>query len=624
MFRQPRTFATFLASISLLSVPLQLCHGSISKRQPWPENANRENQKRDEKAQVLSEQESAILLLRSIIDQANSPEDIQAEASTISGAASLIWSRDQEYARDSFRRTTGTLIQQYETTASDTKSSRNRSKLKELGEGITIFIKALGRRDSSLAMSMLKRYQSARTKALSDSASHRSTSEKLEIAREGLDVDTKESAALAATILRSGSVVPSSFPQFLYDVRNRDAQLADELYRIVLSLVSNGSRYNSRDLLLLGAYPFRERVIIVPAVGPPTENAKQISIGIMTFPLSAPSNDPDLSLAREYASSASAHLFRTIPADNAQPAGLAQSFFLAAKLSGYVNRLGLGDRAVWSGLRSNLEAKARVSGIDESNLQYLAGYADRMASDQIAFLFDNGASLFEKAKKASDVNQRTDFLARGITEMIQNGSFDEAEKKIEAVEDEKVRTQLSDYLNIKVGQGLIRAGDWPAVILSSDRISDPHLRALLLLECATTLSRDVKSKKNRKLSTELWAKTIEALSKLTDQTAKASGLLVAASAVGTLDRHWSIRVLSDAITEINNAKDYKGHSYRIDLSIMSVHLTLGLADSDLETSFTSLARNNWLDTVALIEQMSAKSLRRRAQLGACRAILSSS
>ena len=146
---------------------------------------------------------------------------------------------------------------------------------------------------------------------------------------------------------------------------------------------------------------------------------------------------------------------------------------------------------------------------------------------------------------------------------------------------------------------------------NSDKISDPHLRALLLLECATTVSRDLKSKKKRKLSTELWLKTIESLSRLTNRTAKASGLLVAASAVANLDRHWSIRVLSDAITEINNAKDYKGHSYRVDLSIMSVILVLDLANSDLETSFTSLARNNWLATVALIEQVSTKSLRHR-------------
>ena len=427
---------------------------ALSTKDRLGQKGNQDDQKREEKSQVPSEQENAILLLRSIIDQANSPEDIQAEASTISGAASLLWTRDEDYARDSFRRAIDILIQQFETTASDSESLRNRSTLKELGRGITIFTKALGRRDSLLALSMLKRYQSARTKALSDSASERSISEKLEIAREGLDGDAKESAALAATILRSASVVPSSFPQFLYDLRNRDAHTADELYRIVLSLVTNGSRYSSRDLLLLGAYPFRERAIIVPAVGPPTENAKGISIGIMTSPLSSPSNDPDLSLAREYVSSASSHLFRNIPADNAQPAGLAQSFYLAAKLSGYVDRLGLGDRAVWSGLRSNLEAKARLSGIDESDLQYLAGYAGRVASDQIAFLFDDGASLFEKATKAPDLKQRTDFLARGITEMIQNGSFEEAEKKIEAVEDEIVRRQLSDYLNLKVGHSI--------------------------------------------------------------------------------------------------------------------------------------------------------------------------
>lgn len=619
MIRSAKTFTSCLVTICVLGVPLQLCRGS---NETGPVNgSNREGHTREEKKQATPDEESAMWFLRSLIDQAHSPEEIQAQAAIISGAATLIWRRDEDYARESFKRVIDVLIQDYESTISDAKlSARDRARLKPLSAGISILIKGLGRRDAPLALSMLKRFQGVRTTALGDSVGAKTQNEKLEVIREGIEADPGESAALAAKLLSSG--VPSSFPQFLYDLRARDAQAADNLYRIAVSLISSGAPYTSNSVNILGAYPFRERAVIVPAVGPGSDNAKSVSIGIMTSALSPPLGDPDLGLAREYVSAAALYLSRTANAGITTPSSLAQSFYLAAKVSCYVNRLGLGDRAAWNGLRSTLEVMTRNTGVDDSNLKYLAGYAERVANDQVAFLFDNGASLFEKARQTSDLTERTDLLARGVKEMIQSGSLGDAEKKILGIEDDTVKVQLFDYLNIKVGEALIDVKDWPGVTNRADKISNPNLRALLLLECARAVSKNLKGRGNRQLAVRLWSKTVEALSKVTDQNVRASGLLVVASAIGPLDADWSIRVLGDAIDEINKAKDYEGGEVRVNLSIVSIRLTLALADSDLETSFQGIARKNWLGTIALVEHVSPKLLRYRAQLGACRAVLS--
>lgn len=607
---------TFLICLFISSL-----HGCLRPNVIAQEVASRENQKRETKKKANANDEYAVSLLRGMIDQANSSEDMQSQAAIISEAATLVWKRDEVYARDAFKRAIDALVQDYESILSTGKLTRaDQVRLQKVGDAINILIKTLSRKDSALALSLLKRYQDARKNGLSDSAFSRSITEKLEVIRGAMDSDANEAAVLAAEILSLG--VPSSFPQFLYDLSSRNAAAAETLYRVALSSIATNPRFTPRDVILLGAYPFREGAIILPRTGPPAENTKAISIGVMTAPLSPTAKTADLRLAAEYAKVAQAYLFKTARAENLQAERLAQSFFLAEKLSSYNDRLGFGDRAVWAGIRPSLQQLARNVGVDDSNLQYLAGYANRIASNQVAFLFDNGATLFEKAKNVSDVKERTELLARGVVEAVQNGGFEEAEKRIPEIEDETVRRSLSDYLNTTVCEGLIKSSDWTGLLTRSRTISDPKLRAFLMLESAQFLSKTAKNKKSKQLLAEFWTRSTEALSQLTDGNAKASGLFVVAAGLASVDAEGSVRVMTDAIDEVNKAKDYVGGAYQVDLSITSFRLTFVLPDSDLETAFQSNAKHNWDATIALVERVNLKLLRLKARVAACRGILS--
>lgn len=614
---RPNVLSRFAISICLISWSLQGC---LTPTVIAQEVGSLENQKREIKKKTNANDEFADSLLRGMIDQANSAEDFQSQAAVISEAATLMWKRDEVYARNAFKKAIDCLVQDYESVLSTAKLTRSdQVRLKKVGDAINIFIKTLSNKDSALALSLLKRFQNVRTNELNNSASSRSISEKLEVIRGGMDSDANEASALAAEILNLG--VPATFPQFLYDLSSRNASAAETLYRFALSSIATNPRYTSRDVILLGAYPFREGAIILPRSGPGAENTRQISIGIMTSPLSPTSKTADLRLGAEYAAAAQTFLLKTSRAEDAQPERIAQSFFLAEKLSSYVDRLGLGDRAVWTALRSSLQLSAKNVGMDDSNLQYLAGYANRIANNQVAFLFDNGAALFEKAKKVSDVKERTELQARGVIEAVQNGAFEEAEKRIPEIEDETLRGRLSDYLNTKVGESLIKNSDFGGLPTRLKAISDPQLRAFLLLKSVQSLCRTAKNKKGKQQLVEFRSRSIETLSQLTDRNAKASGFLVVAAGQAPLDAEGFIRTMSEAIDEVNKAAGYTGGDYQIDLSIMSFHTTLVLPDSDLETAFQSIAKYDWNATIALVERVSPRLLRDKARLAACRAIL---
>ena len=118
-------------------------------------------------------EDQAIWLLRNIVNEANSADTIRVEAPIVSNAVDLLWNRDQIYARDNIQRTFSILLKEYE--AKLAASPQDATALHQISDGISVLIKGLARRDSSLALSMLKQYQTARAKALGDTSSTQSS-----------------------------------------------------------------------------------------------------------------------------------------------------------------------------------------------------------------------------------------------------------------------------------------------------------------------------------------------------------------------------------------------------------------------------------------------------------------
>ena len=603
------TRCPIVVCLLLLSFPLNLFSQQASRGTPPKGGRN---------CRDLPCEEQAIWLLRNIINEANSAEIVRAEARILSNAIDLIWNRDETYARDNSKRTISLLLEDFESRVS--ASPRNDPKLQEVKDGISTLIAGLARRDSTLAFSLLKQYQAARDKASGGASSNQTLKEKLELARESLELDAKRSAALAAEVVKVG--LPNTFPQYLYELRSKDREAADGLYRTVLSYLANGAAYSASSLNFLSHYPFRERSVIIPITGPSNEDPNKSSIGIYALPLPPVNDRLDAELAREYVALVTAPLLKAASQTFANPVLLAQYFFLAKKLSGYVQRLGLGDHARWSAVLANFELAAKNAGMADSDLKYIGGYAERIANEQVAFLFDRGESLFEKAKNTTDATKRTELLVQGIRELIETNDFDDAEKRIGTVDDEKAKQALIDYLSLKVGRAAIKSSDWRTVVARAGRISDHQLSTLLLLEGARQAAESPTNRQHKRAVVELIEKAIANVPKLSAAADRGSAFVAVSSIVSRFDLNWSIRLLNNAIDAINGAEGYDGENYRAEVTISNMHLEFALVNSDLETSMKEIAQKDWLVTSSLINRISPGAVRHRAQVGACRALLS--
>src|SRR6185295_2509475 len=108
------------------------------------------------------------------------------------------------------------------------------------------------------------------------------------------------SVQLAGRILQNG--VPFGFPQFLYDLRQTDASVADNLYSQGLTILASGRVYRAVDAIQLSAYAFREGLVLFPILDT-DENAK-LQYGILTKRLSPPAYRPDPEITNGYMNAA--------------------------------------------------------------------------------------------------------------------------------------------------------------------------------------------------------------------------------------------------------------------------------------------------------------------------------
>jgi hypothetical protein len=135
------------------------------------------------------------------------------------------------------------------------------------------------------------------------------------------------------------------------------------------------------------------------------------------------------------------------------------------------------------------------------------------------------------------------------------------------------------------------------------------------------LALSTTSSKDRKRAPEFVERAVDDVSKLTDHADKARGYLTAAAILARLDAPWSLRLLANAIDSMNKAENYDGSGYTSALTISDLHLQFGLSDSELEANIREIAQTDWLTTLSSINRITASVLRHRAQVGACRAIL---
>jgi hypothetical protein len=570
------------------------------KKKEQKNNVERENRKTQ-----------AISILYEVINYTEEIASFESQATIISNALNLLWKHNESYSRSNFLKALDRFFLKY--SSQDT----TRTQKEKVAAGIKILITNFAKHDPSQAEKAIERYRKLVEEELNQN-SKLSLRDRLSIAQSSLDIDVRQSAMIAARLLDSG--VPSSFPDYLYELEKRDEISANTLYRVALSKLVSSAIYNPNHSTYLSAFAFREKLLVVQ-IRTNSSESPRIEYASLTNNL-LPSPKPfSLELAGTYLNAA--YIFLEAKRIRLEQEGqlnaeyVMQCYFLAKKLNGYANRLNLNQNRQWEQLSSRYELIAQRAGFTVVDLNNLSNTAQRLVNEGSIFQFDDGASAFEKAKATKDANEKTELLVRGIHELLEAEKFAEAEQKIREIEDEKVIEQITDYFHFRASSVNIRKREWSESLYHSNKINNPQLRMYVLLE---GLKASLKNgKKDIALGyLQLATNTVQ---KIEDKSVKAKGLAAMAGLLSSFDSTWGSQTLADAIKAINQADSYDGANYSVQITLPNMNLFFPLDNSDINSCFEQAAKSDWMNTTNATTDITRKEIRAKAQIAACRSIL---
>lgn len=563
------------------------------------------------KAEEAQRRVQAVDILKGVIESAVDIPETQTRVAVMTSALDLLWKHDEAYARAGFIKSAATLSDRF---ASDTVQRQERS---EIRASMGVLLAAFARHDPQAAAGQFEKFQ----KLLEDVLKGNSLSpgERLSLAQASLDSDVTQSTTLATKVLEAG--VPGSVPSYLNELEARDPAAAVSLFRVAVSILANGRIYNPLHVTILSTYVFRESQMSVPTVRGGRDGTP-LEFGTFASPLSPPTRDLNRSLIASYLAASGGYL-------NAEAIGLEQRgdpdaihvaacFFLVKKLRGYVDRLGLDGAQDWIVLDAKYSLLAERAKLSDSALSGLATVAQRIVAENTVFRFDSGESAFAAADKAQDPTVRDELLATGIRQLIDDGKFAEADRRIADVKNEDFEEQLNTYLSFRTAEASLKRLDWFSFNAQVNRISDPRLRTYLILSAALAAS-DARKKKT---SSEFLLTAMAAFPKIEDAEARAAAFVTTAGILyGTEDALWSAQVLTEGVNAINHANGYDGSVYGVTLQVAKSKILLSLSKFDLSHCFELAAKRDWTGALAAAQSIQSKTLRSQAYITACRTVL---
>ena len=573
------------------------------------EGRGQRNDTEERKAEEAQRKAQAIDILKTVVANAAEIQEMQTRVAVVTGALELLWKHDEGYTRAQFIKSGVALSDRF---ASDTIDRRERS---EIRSSMGTLLNAFARHDSQAAERLLDKFQ----KRLEDVGNSLSAGERLSLAQAGLESDAAQSVALAAKVLETG--VPGSFPSYLNELEQRDPAAAASLFRTALSILSNGRIYNPPQVTILSTYVFRESQLFVPMVT--SERGGPIDFGMFASPLSpAPTRDLNRALVGAYLTAASSYL-------NAEGMGLEQRanpdavhvglcFFLVKKLRGYADKLNLDRGQQWAVLDAKYTIVAERAKLSGPAVSGLATMAQRIVTENTVFRFDSGDSAFAAAEKAVDPATRTELMAAGIRQLIDDGKYAEAVQKIDDVREEKLQQQLNTYRSVRMAEASLKKLDWHGFSAQINRVSDVRLRTYLVLSAAQAAGDANK----KDMTSEFLAVATALVPRIEDADIRAAALVTTAGILFSMaDTTWGVQVLNEGVKAINRADRYDGRVYGVTLEAPKYKEWLPIPKSDLSHLFEQAAKRDWHGAVAAAQAIDSKALSSQAFIAACRNLL---
>jgi hypothetical protein len=347
-----------------------------------------------------------------------------------------------------------------------------------------------------------------------------------------------------------------------------------------------------------------------------------LQFGTFASPLSPASRTMDRALVAAYLTASAIYLTRELTGleQRAEPDAVqvGLDFFLVKKLRGYADKLVIDGGQDWIMLDAKYSMIAERAKLNDNALSGLATVAQRIVAENTVFRFDGGESALASAEKARDPAERTELLATGIRQQIDDGKYAQAVQKIAEIQDDKFREQLNTYLSFRMAEAALKKLDWFSFNSQVNRVTDARLRTYLILSAALAAS-DAKQKKT---SSDLLLTAMTSFQKIEDVDARAAALVTTAGILyTTAEPSWGAQVLTEGVNAINHAARYDGSVYHVTLEMAKSRVLLPLPKFDLSHSFEQAAKRDWLGALAAAQGIESKALRSQAYIAACRNVL---
>jgi hypothetical protein len=406
-----------------------------------------------------------------------------------------------------------------------------------------------------------------------------------------------------------------------------------------LAVLASGQVYSFKHDLILQAYAHREPMLVYPVKGPIDfagfESLAFPAGGVLVLDLAPGStNSTDRNELAEYTKASISALNRKLTsAKGVSGLDAAMAYFLIQKLQAYFELSKTETPFSLATLQRVGATVATSNGVSQENLTHLVTIAREVVSQN--FLKHLAGNVSTAAEKSNDPFLKTRVIETEILADIHDGNFEAADAKIFKLDDLETRGALTDYLHVAEIKDGLKKRDWTTIDLTLEKIQNWNVRSYVLLECARAALKVDQVRTSQYLSAA--RRIIEGKLAVKEQSQMMTGLLAvyAESNASGIEEILSItaKAINKPFDEDETepvSKSEKG--MRIlrylgnDIGVYGNGIAGGairyqFKATNLETAFTGAGKRDWPAAYSAAREIQFPTLRNKAILGVCRAIL---
>ena len=421
------------------------------------------------------------------------------------------------------------------------------------------------------------------------------------------DGDAERAMQFAGPALRS---VNTSVVEFLVNLREKNAEAADQRFVALLSASANDPATNAGTVLLLSSYVLTPHFYMT--LGPEGTSVSQRRRDV------APPETMTPAVRTAFAQFASSVLLRPLPPPDQDPRGMSRTstYFVAGRLMPFFEQTladrGAQVRALLAAVSPDVPADVRGEMEDDMRAGLIPSSERDDARQQ---------SALDAAARATDPGERDRAYMQAALVAARRGD-PQARDFAAKIEEPQLRQQVRAFIDFSAVTAAVRRNDG-AEVLRLTQAGDiaPPQRVWGYSEAARLLAKD-----DRPRAIEALESAFEAAKKIdADDPDRPRSLVAVATQFATLDRGRAWELMTEVVKAANAATEFTGAdagiAARVQTRGMSSTFNSPAPTFDLAGVFQLLARDDMSRAVGLARDFTQEGPRAAATLAAARAVL---